>query len=124
MCPFGDQYHLEFDYEHLRDLMQSSVQYAFSGLVPFNMCFSNCGFVAALISKNFCIRDCNLRTVMSVSQYNVFLLTLCMGLHDRLGAGSLLSSLDDEVLRQITASPLKPRDSALSAFAEHEKWLF
>ena len=75
---------------------------------------------------------------MSVSQYNIFLLTLCMGLHDRLGAGSLLSSLDDEVLRQITASFLMPRDSALSdddalllffqkqnlAFAEHEKWLF
>jgi len=79
-----------------------------------------------------------MRTVMSVSQYNIFLLTLCVGLHDRLGAGSLLSFLDDEVLRQITASFLMPRDSALSdddalllffqkqnlAFAEHEKWLF
>jgi hypothetical protein len=86
--------------------------------------FGNCGFVAALISKNFCIMDCDTRTVMSVSQYNIFLLTLCMGLHDRLGAGSLLSSLDDEVLRQITASLLMPRDSALSVFAEHEKWHF
>jgi len=117
-----DKYHLEFDYEHLRDLMRSSVQHSFSGLAPFNTCF-RFGFVAALLSKNFCIMDCNTRTVMSVSQYNMFLLTLCMGLHNRLGAGSLLSSLDDEVLRQITASLLMPRDSALSVFAEHEKWL-
>jgi hypothetical protein len=102
--------------------MRSSVQHSFSGLAPFNTCF-RFGFVAALLSKNFCIMDCNTRTVMSVSQYNIFLLTLCMGLHNRLGAGSLLSSLDDEVLRQITASLLMPRDSALSVFAEHEKWL-
>ena len=105
-----------------RALTRGCVLWFAGAVAPFNTCFCF-GFVTALLSKNFCIMDCNTRTVMSVSQYNIFLLTLCMGLHNRLGAGSLLSSLDDEVLRQITASLLMPRDSALSVFAEHEKWL-
>lgn len=116
--------YLEFEYEHLCDLMKSTVQYAFSGLMPVSMCFCNCGFVAALMSKNFCIIDCDMKTVMSVSQYRDFLLALCMGLHARLGMASPLSCVDTDVLRHISASLLMPRALALAEFSEREMWLF
>jgi hypothetical protein len=119
-----DEHHLEFEYEHLCDLLRSSVQYAFSGLMPVSMCFSNCGFIAALMSKNFCVVDCDMKTVMSCSQYQAFLLALFMGLHARLGTASALSRLDADVLRHISASLLMPRDLALSEFVQREMWLF
>ena len=76
------------------------------------------------MSKNFCVVDCDMKTVMSCSQYQAFLLALFMGLHARLGTASALSRLDADVLRHISASLLMPRDLALSEFVQREMWLF
>jgi len=115
---------LLFDYEHLGDLMKSSVQFAFSGLMPVTMCFSNRGFTAALMSKNFCVLDGHSKHVMSISQYQDFVLALMLGLHSRLGLDSPLFMLDVEILRKIIATLRMPPNMALTEFVNRELWLF
>jgi len=115
---------LVFDYEHLGDLMKSSVQFAFSGLMPVTMCFSNRGFTAALMSKNFCVLDCPSKHVMSILQYQDFVLALMLGLHSRVGLDSPLFMLDVEILRKIIATLRMPPNMALMEFVNRELWLF
>lgn len=115
---------LLFDYEHLGDLMKSSVQFAFSGLMPVTMCFSNRGFTAALMSKNFCVLDGHSKHIMSISQYQDFVLALMLGLHSRLGLDSPLFMLDVEILRKIIATLRMPPNMALTEFVNRELWLF
>jgi hypothetical protein len=115
---------LHFDYDQLGDLMKSSVQFAFSGLMPVTMCFSNRGFTAALMSKNFYVIDSDSKTIMSVSQYQDFVLALMLGLHCRLGLECPLSMLDVEILRKIIDTLRMPPNMALTEFANRELWLF
>lgn len=115
---------LRFDYQHLCDLMQNNVQFAFTGLMPVNMCFNSCGFVGALMTKNFYIFDSESREVMSVLQYQDFILTLTLGLHPRLGLASPLLLLNIDIFRQIIATLVLPRNMALDEFKNRELWLF
>lgn len=115
---------IRFDYKHLCDLMKNNIHFAFSGLMPVNICFHKCGFIAALMSKNFCIFDSESKHTMSVSQYQTFLLTLTQGLHERLGSDSPLLTLNVDLLRKITSALVLPLDMALTECATRELWLY
>jgi hypothetical protein len=116
--------YIHFDYEHLADLMKSSVQYAFSGLMPVNMCFSNRGFVAALMSKNFCVLDGGSKHTMSILEYQEFVLSIAMGLHNRIGGQSPLYLLDAELLRHVVCMLRTSPSVAMKEFRNRELWLF
>lgn len=119
---YSAELHLVFDYEHLCDLMRRSVHVLFSGIMPVSLTFSNCNFTAALTSKNFCVLDCDAKTIMSMRQYQEFMLVLCMGSHERLGSASHLCGVNDDILRQISVFILMPWDHALSVLAQKELW--
>ena len=116
--------HLVFDYEHLCDQMRSSVRSLFSGIMPVSLPLKNCSFTAALTSQNFRVFDCHPATVMSLRQYQEFMLVLCMGSHERLGSASKLCGIHDDLLRQISVFILMPWDRALSVLIERGRWLF
>ena len=116
--------HLVFDYEHLCDQMRSSVRSLFSGIMPVSLPLKNCSFTAALTSQNFRVFDCHPATVMSLRQYQEFMLVLCMGSHERLGSTSKLCGMHDDLLRQISVFILMPWDRALSVLIQRGRWLF
>jgi hypothetical protein len=116
--------HLVFDYEHLCDQMRSSVRSLFSGIMPVSLPLRNCSFTAALASQNFRVFDCHAETVMSMRQYQEFMLVLCMGSHERLGSASKLRGVDDDLLRQIAVFIPMPWDRALSVLIQGGQWLF
>ena len=82
----------------LTQILQEEVRYTFSGAMPFSVYTLCSGFVSTLIVDNFTFYNNSELTAFTNSQFEDILLTLCMGLHTRLGASSPLLGIHDEIM--------------------------
>jgi hypothetical protein len=85
----------------LIDIMQDEVRYTFSGAMPFSVYTLFSGFVSTLLVYNFTFYDDGELTAFTHSQFKDILLTMCMGLHQRLGLKSPWLCMHDELLRSV-----------------------
>jgi hypothetical protein len=132
--------------QNLFDLMREEVAYLFSGGLPMCLC-SDQGFVALILSRNFCIlprsTPCSRIqmqmhplddlwspdsspsvVVLSHAQFRTMLLTLGMGTHARLGRNSVLQCLLPDLLQLICRKILLQDHTASQLFHQEEMWLF
>ena len=111
------------DINMLIDVMQQEVRYTFSGAMPFSIYTLCSGFVSTLLVKNFTLYDNYELTAFTTTQFQILLLTLCMGLHKRLGACSPLLELHEDVLQSICAHLTATQLTKHIIFHTHEQWL-
>ena len=116
-----------FDDQSLTDgmirTMHKEVRRSFCGAMPLSI-FSMCsGFVGTLLVKNFTLFDNRDLFAVTNEQFSELLLTLCMGLHTRLGKLSPLHCLDGDTLRSICAMLSDSKIVKHLAFHAHEQWL-
>jgi hypothetical protein len=86
---------------NLAQILKEEVCHTFSGSMPFSIYTLCTGFVSALIVENFTFYNNAEFTAFTNSQFEHILLTLCMGLHARLGARSPLLQLHDEIIQSL-----------------------
>ena len=85
----------------LIEIMKGEVRYSFSGAMPFSINTLCSGFVSTLLVDNFTFYDDRDLTAFTHSQFEDILLTLCMGLHQRLGLGSPWLCMHEELVRSV-----------------------
>jgi hypothetical protein len=85
----------------LIEVMKEEVRHTFSGAMPFSIYTLCSGFVSTLLVDNFTFYDNGELTAFTHSQFEDILLTLCMGLHRRLGLKSPWLSMHDELLQSV-----------------------
>ena len=103
--------------------MQREVCNMMAGASPFNI-YSLCsGFTSSLLVKNFTLFDNPDLFAVTNKQFSELILTLCMGLHDRLGKVSPLLCLEDDLLRAICARVPASKLTKHIVFHTQEQWL-
>jgi hypothetical protein len=110
--------------EALTSIMQQEVCHTFSGAMPFSIYTLCSGFVSTLLVKNFTFFDDHCLTAFSHRQFEHMLLTLCMGLHPRLGRRSPLLPLDADLLRAVCAGLCASQLQKHIVFHTQEQWLY
>jgi hypothetical protein len=109
---------------HVLEVMQQEVRYTFSTAMPFSIYTLSSGFVSTLMIDNFEFYDDADLTAFTVSEIECLLLTLCMGLHWRLGMNSPLLVMQDELVQSICARLRTSRLRAHVAFNTREELLW
>lgn len=109
---------------HVLEVMQQEVRYTFSTAMPFSIYTLSSGFVSTLMIENFEFYDDADLTAFTVSEIECLLLTLCMGLHWRLGMSSPLLVMQDEIVQSICARLRTSRLRAHVAFNTHQELLW
>jgi hypothetical protein len=103
--------------------MQREVCNVFAGALPLNI-YSLCsGFTSSLLVKNFTLFDNPDLFAVTNQQFSELLLTLCMGLHARLGKLSPLNFLEEELLCAICARVPASILVKHIVFHSQEQWL-
>lgn len=108
----------------LTSIMQQEVRHTFSGAMPFSIYTLCSGFVSTLLVKNFTFYADDSLSAFSHRQFEDMLLTLCMGLHPRLGERSPLLPLDADTLRVVCASLCASQLQKHIVFHTQEQWLY
>lgn len=104
--------------------MQQEIRHAFSGAMPFSIYTLSSGFISTLLVKNFTFyADKNL-TAFTHNQFREILLTLCMGLHPRLGERSVLLPVTSDILRLVCARLCASELEKHIVFHTQEQWLY
>jgi hypothetical protein len=111
-------------FETLCSIMQQEVRHTFSGAMPFSIYTLCSGFISTLLVKNFTFYDDRCLTAFSHRQFDDMLLTLCMGLHPRLGQRSPLLPLDADLLRLVCAGLCASQLQKHIVFHTQEQWLY
>lgn len=109
---------------HLIEIMQAEVRYTFSTAMPFTIYSLSSGFVSTLMIENFKFYDDAELTAFTEAEVERLLLTLCMGLHRRLGMHSPLLSMKDDILQSICARLFTSKLRAHVAFQTRRELLF
>jgi hypothetical protein len=109
---------------HVLEVMQQEVRYTFSTAMPFSIYTLSSGFVSTLMIDNFEFYDDDALTAFTVSEIQCLLLTLCMGLHWRLGMNSPLLVMQDEIMQSICARLRTSRLRAHVAFNTRQELLW
>ena len=132
---------LAFKSEQCLEILTEELHYLFSGGFPICTVTED-GFVSHLLRKNFHLicrnpmwrlrNEAGARVILypdfhfwSHSQMRAMLLVLCMGLHTRLGAHSVLQHLHADVMQKICMY-ISAEDSVCtrSWFQAEERWLY
>lgn len=119
----------EYDFDcvaHVHSMikvMQDEVRHTFSGAMPFSIYTLCSGFVSTLLVKNFTFYDNHDLTAFTDAQFRALLLSLCMGLHPRLGKRSPLHPLHDELLQHICSRLPASQLAKHLVFHTQEQWL-
>jgi hypothetical protein len=108
----------------LTSIMQQEVRHTFSGAMPFSIYTLCSGFVSTLLVKNFTFYDDHCLSAFTHRQFEDMLLTLCMGLHPRLGERSPLLPLDADTLRVVCAGLCASQLQKHIVFHTQEQWLY
>ncbi len=108
----------------LTSIMQQEVRHTFSGAMPFSIYTLCSGFVSTLLVKNFTFYADDSLSAFTHRQFEEMLLTLCMGLHPRLGKRSPLLRLDADTLRVVCASLCASELEKHIVFHTQEQWLY
>jgi hypothetical protein len=82
------------------------------------------GFVSTLLVKNFTFYDDKQLTALTHEQFRDILLTLCMGLHPRLGKLSSLLPVTSDILRLVCARHCASQLEKHIVFHTQEQWLY
>jgi len=105
-------------------VMQQEVRHTFSGAMPFSIYTLCSGFVSTLLVKNFTFYDDKQLTALTHEQFRDILLTLCMGLHPRLGKLSPLLPVTSDILRLVCARLCASQLEKHIVFHTQEQWLY
>jgi hypothetical protein len=105
-------------------VMQQEVRHTFSGAMPFSIYTLCSGFVSTLLVKNFTFYDDKQLTALTHEQFRDILLTLCMGLHPRLGECSVLLPVTSDILRLVCARLCASELEKHIVFHTQEQWLY
>ena len=127
-----EQVHADTDTEHERtglivhliQTMQDEVRHTFSTAMPFSIYSLSSGFVSTLMIENFKFYDDAELTAFTDAEVERLLLTLCMGLHRRLGMNSPLLSTKDDILQIICARLFTSKLRVHVAFQTRRELLF
>ena len=108
----------------LTSIMQQEVRHTFSGAMPFSIYTLCSGFISTLLVKNFTFYDDQQLTALTHEQFGEILLTLCMGLHPRLGKHSSLLPLTSDILRLACARLCTSQLEKHILCHTQEQWLY
>jgi hypothetical protein len=106
------------------NIMQQEVRHTFSGAMPFSIYTLCSGFVSTLLVKNFTFYEDKQLTAFTHEQFRTMLLTLCMGLHPRLGEHSVLLVVTNDIMRLLCASLCASQLQKHIVFHTQEQWLY
>jgi hypothetical protein len=106
------------------NIMQQEVRHTFSGAMPFSIYTLCSGFVSTLLVKNFTFYEDKQLTAFTHEQFRTMLLTLCMGLHPRLGEHSALLVVTNDIMRLVCASLCASQLQKHIVFHTQEQWLY
>jgi hypothetical protein len=106
------------------NIMQQEVRHTFSGAMPFSIYTLCSGFVSTLLVKNFTFYEDQQLTAFTHEQFCTMLLTLCMGLHPRLGEHSVLLVVTNDIMRLVCASLCATQLKKHIVFHTQEQWLY
>lgn len=106
------------------NIMQQEVRHTFSGAMPFSIYTLCSGFVSTLLVKNFTFYEDKQLTAFTHEQFCTMLLTLCMGLHPRLGEHSVLLAITNDIMRLVCASLCATQLKKHIVFHTQEQWLY
>lgn len=125
---FGTDFEDDIDLNKTRidcmvHIMQQEIRHTFSGAMPFSIYTLCSGFVSTLLVKNFVFFDNSDFTAFTDSQFHTLILTLCTGLHARLGKLSPLHVLDSELLQFICSWLQASQLLKHLVFHTQEQWL-
>ena len=129
----NDMWNLEDSPEPLRtslmiNCMLQEIRHTFAGAIPFSIYTLSSGFIATLLVKNFTFFSdmydgCQV-TLFANSEYQNMLLTLCMGLHPRLGQKSIMFPLTNDLLRVVCAKLCASDQEKYTICQNQEEWLY
>jgi hypothetical protein len=105
-------------------VMQQEVRHTFSGAMPFSIYTLCSGFVSTLLVKNFTFYNDKKLTALTHEQFRDILLTLCMGLHPRLGKHSSLLPVTSDILRLVCGGLCASQLEKHIVFHTQEQWLY
>ena len=139
--PYSNSHCLIFKEDQFTDVLTEELRNLFSGGFPI-CTTSDEGFVSQLLRRNFYLicrnptwrlRNENGERIiiypelhyLSHSQMSLLLLVLAMGLHARLGEGSVLQQLSSDMLQKICAYiAAVDTESTRKLFQAEERWLY
>ena len=126
---FDDIWNLQMAGEPMRtELMINSIQqeilHTFAGAIPFSIYTIASGFIGTLLFKNFTFFSDMHFTAFTNSEYQNMLLTLCMGMHQRLGKNSILLTLKTDILRAVCAQLCASEQQKHIICHTQEEWLY
>ena len=104
--------------------MQQEIRHTFSGAMPFSIYTLSSGFVSTLLVKNFTFYADKHLTAFTHKQFRKMLLTLCMGLHQRLGERSVLLPVTSDILRLVCSRLCASELEKHIVFHTQEQWLY
>jgi hypothetical protein len=129
----NDMWNLEDSPEPLKtslmiNCMLQEIRHTFAGAIPFSIYTLSSGFIATLLVKNFTFlsdihNGCQV-TVFANAEYENMLLTLCMGLHPRLGQKSIIFPLTNDLLRVVCAKLCASDQEKYTICHNQEEWLY
>ena len=103
--------------------MQQEIRHSFAGTIPFSIYTVSSGFIATLLVKNFTFFSDIHFTAFTNAEYQDMILTLCMGMHSRLGQNSILLTLKTDILRAVCAQLCVSEQQKHIIAHKQEEWL-
>jgi hypothetical protein len=104
--------------------MQQEIRHSFAGTIPFSIYTVSSGFIATLLVKNFTFFSDIHFTAFTNAEYQDMILTLCMGMHSRLGQNSILLTLKTDILRAVCAQLCVSEQQKHIIAHKQEEWLY
>ena len=126
---FDDIWNLQMAGEPMRtklmiNSIQQEIRHTFAGAIPFSIYTISSGFIGTLLFKNFTFFSDMHFTAFTNSEYQNMLLTLCMGMHQRLGKNSILLTLKTDILRAVCAQLCASQLQKHIICHTQEEWLY
>jgi len=129
---WNDIWNLEWEQTHREQLrtklminsIQQEIRHTFAGAIPFSIYTNSSGFISTLLVKNLTFFADMHFTTFTNSEYQDMFLTLCMGLHPRLGQKIIMLALTNDLLRVVCEQICASEQQKHTICQNQEKWLY